>query len=187
MEEETVSPHRVHLQFYGYNQLYLRLLRQRAGWISLPCAPALRALVARLFVVFGYLHSSDSSSLIFTLRRGRHPQLLVEGRANPRARRISRQIAKELFHNRGIMRAIPIVTQLRFELPGGGYHSGGIFPMRKIADPLHTDRWGSMTSLRGVHIIDASILPEVPSGTMAFTVMANAHRIASECRIDDAG
>jgi hypothetical protein len=111
----------------------------------------------------------------------------VEGRANPRARRISRQIAKELFHNRGIMRAIPIVTQLRFELPGGGYHSGGIFPMRKIADPLHTDRWGSMTSLRGVHIIDASILPEVPSGTMAFTVMANAHRIASECRIDDAG
>jgi choline dehydrogenase-like flavoprotein len=186
IDDETISPHPVHLQFYGYNQLYLRLLIQRAGWLSPFCRPALRALVTRLFVVFGYLHSSVSSSLILRLRDTSDPQLLVHGRPNPLARRISRQIARRLFYNRGILRAVPIQSQLRLDLPGGGYHSGGIFPMQRIANPLQTDRWGSMTSLPGVHIIDASILPEIPAGTTAFTVMANAHRIASECRIDDA-
>jgi choline dehydrogenase-like flavoprotein len=34
--------------------------------------------------------------------------------------------------------------------------------------------------LRGVHIVDASVLPTIPASPTAFTVMANAHRIASE-------
>lgn len=53
--------------------------------------------------------------------------------------------------------------------------------MKRMPGFLETDQWGCLSSLPGVHIVDASVLPSVPASTIAFTVMANAHRIASEC------
>jgi choline dehydrogenase-like flavoprotein len=34
-----------------------------------------------------------------------------------------------------------------------------------------------------MHIVDSSVLPSLPAGPVALTMMANAHRIASECPI----
>ncbi len=57
--------------------------------------------------------------------------------------------------------------------------------MRHARGDLETDVWGSLGALPGVHIVDASILPSVPPTPLAFTVMANAHRIASRCAVAD--
>ncbi len=185
IEDEAISSHPVHLQFYGHNDLYHHLLSRRAGWLSPLLTPALRAAAARLFVVFGYLHSSVSSSIKLTLCGNGKPVLRVEGCSNPMAVRISRAVALKLSRNRQLLRALPIRSLLKVDVPGGGYHSGGIFPMHDAPAALQTDRLGTLPGLPGVHIIDASILPAVPAGTTAFTVMANAHRIASECRVCD--
>jgi len=57
--------------------------------------------------------------------------------------------------------------------------------MRNVPVGLETDPWGQVPALPRVHVVDASVLPSVPAGPVAFTVMANAHRIASECPISD--
>jgi hypothetical protein len=183
IEDPGICAHPVHLQFYGYNELYLQLLERRLGWMAHPLAPALRAVATRLFVIFGYLHSSVSSSVKLTLSGDGAAFLHLEGQPNPNAWRISKAVAYKLFKNRTYFRALPLTLRPRLDLPGGGYHSGGTFPMHHTPKFLETDRWGCLPSLPGIHLIDASVLPTVPASPMAFTVMANAHRIASECMV----
>ena len=55
--------------------------------------------------------------------------------------------------------------------------------MRSVPTGLETDLWGCVPGLPSVHVVDSSVLPTIPAGPLAFTVMANAHRIASECPI----
>jgi choline dehydrogenase-like flavoprotein len=183
IEDDTICSHPVHLQFYGYNDLYLQLMVRRLGWMARPLAPALRVVAARLFVIFGYLHSNVSSSVKLTLSGKGDACLHLEGQPNPQAWRISQAVARKLFKNRTYFHALPLILQPRLDLPGGGYHSGGTFPMRHMPKFLETDRWGSLPSFPNVHLIDASVLPTIPASPMAFTVMANAHRIASECPV----
>jgi hypothetical protein len=180
VDDARISEHPVHLQIYGYNDLYITLLQERFGPLGTWLKPALKSLASRLFVIFGYLHSSVSSSVKLTLQGNGNSKLTIEGRMNPMAGKISKAVGRMIFVNRKYFRAIPILFQVQLDLPGGGYHSGGSFPMSGNPEALQTDRLGSLPSLPGVHLIDASILPSIPAGTTAFTVMANAHRIASE-------
>jgi choline dehydrogenase-like flavoprotein len=178
--DARISEHPVHLQIYGYNDLYLSLLRGKFGPSGAWFTPALKSLASRLFVIFGYLHSDISSKVMLTLQGNGAPRLTAEGCGNPMAAKISRQVARTILTNHKYFRAIPVPFHARLDLPGGGYHSGGSLPMSANPQALQTDRLGRLPSLPGVHLIDASILPTVPAGTTAFTVMANAHRIASE-------
>ncbi len=70
------------------------------------------------------------------------------------------------------------------ELSGSGksYHYGGSFPHRADGglDDESSDRYGRVRGWRRTHIVDSSVFPTVPATTFTFTVMANAHRIASE-------
>jgi hypothetical protein len=180
VEDSTICKRPVHLQFYGYNDLYLRLLMQKVAGAGRLIAPLLRTVVARLFIIFGYLHSNDSSEIEIKLSSdGR--KLLVTGHRNPAADDIVRKVALKLFRCRGLIGGVPLYLLKRLDLPGGSYHTGGAFPMRQIPKFLETDRLGRLSSLPGVHIVDSSVLPDVPTSAPAFTVMANAHRIASEC------
>ena len=52
--------------------------------------------------------------------------------------------------------------------------------MRERPGPLETDRWGRLHGLERVHLLDASVFPSIPATTITLSVMANAHRIASE-------
>ena len=69
------------------------------------------------------------------------------------------------------------------DLPGGGYHSGGDFPMSESPRFPQTDELGRLAQFEHVHLIDASVLPTIPAVPTAVTVMANAHRIASLCPV----
>ncbi len=180
VEDNTICKRPVHLQFYGYNDLYLKLLMQRVFGAGRYIAPLLRTVVARLFIIFGYLDSDDSSEIEIKLSSdGR--KLLVTGHRNPAADEIVRKVALKLLRCCRLIGGVPLYFLRRLDLPGGSYHTGSTFPMRQIPKFLETDRLGRLSSLPGVHIVDASVLPDVPTSAPAFTVMANAHRIASEC------
>lgn len=183
IEDDAVCPHPVYLQFYGYNDDYAALAAQYMGSLTNLLMPLVRALATRLFVIFGYLHSDVSSTITLTMTRGSDPQLRLEGQVGAQAGTISRAVARKLFRYRKLLRAVPARFCLRMDLPGGGYRSGAVFPMRSNPDEFETDRLGSLVSLSNVHIIDSTILPEIPPFPTAFTIMANAHRIASEIEV----
>jgi choline dehydrogenase-like flavoprotein len=75
---------------------------------------------------------------------------------------------------------LPVVPAMQFAEPGRSYHSGGTFPMRRSPGRLETDVLGQLPGLPGVHFVDASVFPSIPATTITLTVMANAHRIATQ-------
>ena len=60
------------------------------------------------------------------------------------------------------------------------YHFGGAFPHGTEREGLQTDRLGRLKQWNNVHLVDASVFPNVPATTFTLTIMANAHRIATE-------
>ena len=59
--------------------------------------------------------------------------------------------------------------------------------LEKIADMLgkpvgafNSDLLGRVGPHRRIHVIDAAVLPTVPATTFTLSVMANAHRVASD-------
>jgi hypothetical protein len=185
LDDRGISDHPVHLQLYGYNDLYRQILAGKLGLVSAPFKAFTRSLGERLIVAFGYLHSRVSSALDITLPVNGTGKLMLSGHENPEGRRVAHAVVRKLFQNRRFLRMIPITPQLRFDLPGGSVRNGGCFPMRRAPEALETDVWGSIRDLRNVHLLDASVLPTIPAAPIAFTVMANAHRIASECPVED--
>lgn len=183
IDDRTISEHPVHLQLYGYNDLYSKLLARKIGALSRPLRPVLQRLSERLFVGFGYLHSDDSSTLHLRPAAGTAGSVSIEGQENPKAPCVVRAVVRKLFRCRKYLRTLPITAQVKFDLPGGGIRSGGCFPMRLTPTGLETDLWGRISGLPRVHLVDSCVLPTIPAGPLAFTVMANAHRIASECPI----
>jgi ferredoxin len=183
INDPGITEYPVHLQLYGYNDLYPEILARRMGPLSHSLKPLLRHLSERLFVAFGYLHSEISSAIRFRPAASSTGKLSIEGQENPESRRVVRAIGRKLFRNRRLLRALPVTHQVKIDRPGGGIRSGGCFPMRSIPRGLETDIWGRVPDLPGIHIVDSSVLPTIPAGPLAFTVMANAHRIASECPI----
>ncbi|MBI3939690.1 MAG: NAD(P)-binding protein [Acidobacteria bacterium] len=183
INDAAICADSVQLQLYGYNDLYSRILASRLGRLSYPLQPLIREVSERLVVAFGYLHSNVSSRVSVT--RTRDGRLHVQGDVSHETKSIGHAIVRKLFRIRNCFRAAPIPLQLRFDDPGGGHRSGGCFPMKAVPAGLEADRWGRIRSLPGIHVVDSSVLPSLPAAPLAFTVMANAHRIASGCPIDN--
>ena len=169
----------VHLQIYGYNQFIDEKLTSFLDRANLRSPLLADALLSRLLVAYGYLHSDVSSSLVVSLKEGSPGQLSVLGNRSPKARRISRKVMWRLWKEFRVLQMA--VGWPKVDIPGGGNHSGGCFPMRDQPGLMETNKWGELHSLDRVHLVDASVLPSISATTIQLTAMANAHRIASKC------
>jgi len=75
----------------------------------------------------------------------------------------------------------PVITHSELSGAAKSYHFGGSFAhVDGVATTSNTDRQGRLAAWDKVHLVDGSVFPSVPSTTFTLTVMANAHRIASE-------
>ena len=90
-----------------------------------------------------------------------------------------RGVVRRLLRHAAAFRALPLAPLLQVAPAGRGFHSGGSFPMRESPGELECDLLGRPRGLERVHLVDASVFPTIPSTTITFSVMANAHRIAS--------
>jgi choline dehydrogenase-like flavoprotein len=176
-----ISARTVHLQVYSYNDWYAEAVRRRVGALFPLARPWLRALLERLMVVQGYLPSDLSPRIRATLRRRTDGSTLaLEPEDNPRARPAIAHIVDALKRHRGHLRAVPLTPLLEIGAAGRSYHTGGSFPMRSHPARFESDRWGRPHGFERVHAVDATVFPSIPAGPITFSVMANAHRIASE-------
>ncbi len=172
-----ISRRSVHLQIYTYSQTIAAELRRSLG----PLKFLSRAIQERLLIVQGYLHSDESAAIQMTLRRdGQKDFLQLEPALNPETPRTIRKILLELLKQCRALGGIAVPPMLQIALPGRGFHCGGSLPMRVQPGPLQTDCLGRPAGWSRVHVVDASVLPTVPATTITFSVMANAHRIATQ-------
>jgi choline dehydrogenase-like flavoprotein len=182
IDDPAISRHLVHLEIFSYSDFLRRALMAtplrhflRFPWVA-------EQIFGRLLVVQGFLHSNDSGRLGITLRRNvaGQPQLHVEPRPSRRAWWASIKAGLKLVANAFLLGGAPVVPAMQFAMPGRSYHSGGTFPMRAQPGKFETDILGQPTGLEGVHLLDASVFPSIPATTITLTVMANAHRIATQ-------
>lgn len=179
----AVSAYTVHVQVYGYSDLFTRALeRQLRAAYRLLRRPA-ASLLGRLLVAQGYVHSHESASIGLTLRRAPRagdPDVLEASLLpHPTVERTVRRAVRELARRRSLLRMVPLTPLLTLGAPGRGFHSGSVFPMAARPSTHQTDLLGRLAELPNVHIVDSSVLPSISATTITFTAMANAHRIGT--------
>lgn len=169
-----------HLQFYGYNDMYLEMLQHRLGPLFRLGRALIDGFVDRLLMIQGYLHSDDSSEISVALHRGASGnELRLDAAVNPKARAVVSRILGTLSANRKQLGGQVLSPLLQFGAPGEGSHIGGLFPMRDCPGEFEADKLGRVRGFSRVHVVDASVLPSIPATTITLPVMANAHRIGS--------
>ena len=175
--DDSITPRSVHLQVYSYNDLVGQAVRGAFG----PLAPVLewlaRALEDRMLIVQGYLHSDHSSKIGVTLTKAEPERLRLQASLNPEVRPMIRKVLRKLRRHCFQFGGLPLSPMLQVSEPGRGFHSGSSFPMRQHPGDLETDTLGRLSGWQRTHIVDASVLPDVPATQITFSVMANAHRI----------
>jgi ferredoxin len=172
------------LHFYTFNSAFINglpsLLRARsAEWLQVQ-------LLRRLTVAFGYLPSWNSPRLrVHIGSRCNYlelPDFHISSEAPPSGQsQMLRAVLLRLIRSARILDLYPVIPMLRLSAAGKSYHWGGSFP--HTADQhivFGSDRLGRVGSWERIHLVDASVFPTVPAMTFGLTVMANAHRIASE-------
>ena len=172
------------LHFYTFNPAFInglpQILRTRsAEWFQ-------AQLLRRLTVAFGYLPSWNSPRLRIHIGSRREqlelPDFHISSEAPPPGQRqMLRAVLLRLIQSARILDLYPVIPMLRLSAAGKSYHWGGSFPhMTDRPTIFSSDRLGCVGSWKRVHLVDAAVFPAVPAMTYGLTVMANAHRIASE-------
>lgn len=173
-----ISPYFVHFSMYTHNDLYKKALKKLLGKAFGVATPILDLVLSRLYFAFCYLHSDHSPTIVAQLKEGGNA-LLLDGRDNPEAVKTLKKIKKLLRSSIMQTGLMPVPGYSGKRLPGAANHSGGSFPMRKNPSSLETDLLGQLPGFANLHIIDSSIFPSITATTMTYSVMANAHRIAT--------
>jgi ferredoxin len=176
--DDRITPHSVHLQVYSYNDLVGQAVRQSFGPAAGLMGWFADALAKRLLIVQGYLHSDHSSQIAVRLQKD--GRLKLQAELNPQVRPMIRQVLRKLLRHGSQFGAWPLMPMLQVAEPGRGFHNGSSFPMRRNPGDLETDKLGRLPRWRRIHLVDASVLPDVPATQITFSVMANAHRIGTQ-------
>lgn len=172
------------IHFYTFNPAFINglppILRARS-------AERLQAQVLRrLTVAFGYLPSWNSARLRVHIGSQREqpglPDFHISSEAPPPEQsKMLCAILLRLIQSARILDLYPLIPMLQLSTTGKSYHWGGSFPHTTDRPSIFSsDRLGRVGSWDRIHLVDASVFPTVPAMTFGLTVMANAHRIASE-------
>ena len=172
------------LHFYAFNNAFVdglpSVLRARS-------AELLQAqLLRRLSVAFGYLPSWNSPLLRVHIGAKRDeldfPDLNISSERPPsgQAKMISGILRRLVGSARGLD-LYPVIPMFRLSPAAKSYHWGRSFPhMDGGSLEFSSDSLGRVGPWKRTHLVDASVFPTIPATTYGLTVMANAHRIASE-------
>lgn len=181
--DNAISPKTIQTQAYTYNDLYRTALKKQFGPLYPLLKLPVRALLSRLLIVMGYLHSDDSPWLSATLVPGSDNHcstLLLEATEKAtHTKRVIKAVLNKFAQQRSALRAMPVSALLSITEPGKSAHCGGTFPMRTQSTTFATDILGRPSGFDKVHVVDATVFPSIPATSITLAVMANAHRIGS--------
>jgi choline dehydrogenase-like flavoprotein len=172
------------LHFYTFNPTFIESLPSFLRGDRMGTTQA--HLLRRLSVALGYLPSWRSPRLFVRIRKGPGnrglPDMHISRESAPEGRnQMLRSVMAQLARAAPRLDLYPVLPMMRLAAGGKSYHVGGSFPHSAARSGSSTsDRLGRVTPWQRVHLIDASVFPNVPAMTFTLTIMANAHRIACE-------
>jgi hypothetical protein len=172
------------LHFYPFNPAFIDALPSFLRSAIMEGAQV--QILRRLSVALGYLPSWRSPRLLVRVRessRNRQlPELHISRESAPASRnKMLRSVLARMTRSAPLLDLYPMLPMMRLAAGGKSYHWGGSFPLsaERTTDTT-SDRFGRVGPWKRVHLVDASVFPSIPATTFTLTIMANAHRIASE-------
>ncbi len=171
------------VHFYEYNPAFLSSL---PGPIRRPnMRPALTALVRRVSVGLGYVPGWASPRVKIVAHpvagdRDRLPQLEIDREPHDEQPPMLKRLVRSMLHVAPALDLWPVAPMISVSAAAKSYHFGASFPHDQARTAMTTDRTGRLAAWDHIHMVDASVFPNVPATTFTLTIMANAHRIASE-------
>jgi ferredoxin len=191
--EEGYDTSQIH--FYPYNPAFFEALPAPLRHPAMGTATS--QLLRRISVGLGYLPSWASPRVRVTHRRTYGvdlPALSLDSSSRDEPERYQ-ALVRKLLRIAPKLDLWPALPASQVSGAAKSYHFGGSFPHAASSGGsssgastgpagsgggMTTDRWGRLPGWDRVHLVDGSVFPSVPSTTFTLTVMANAHRIASE-------
>jgi hypothetical protein len=173
------------LHFYSYNPAFVGGLPR---FVQSHASSVVSSFVTRASVALGYLPSWFSPALRLRaaqpLNRDDLAQLSIQREPTRWLRNVMlRKVVRAATRAAPFLDLWPVLPKLSLPAGAKSYHFGGTFPHTDHARvDLATDRLGRPRGCRRLHLVDASVFPDVPATTFTLTIMANAHRIATESR-----
>ena len=170
------------VHFYDYNPAFLasvpRALRRPNA------EPALAALLRRVSVGLGYVPGWASPRVKLVARRASGmdhlPALEIDREPSDGWPPMLRSLVGAMVRVAPALDLWPAVPMIAVSAAAKSYHFGASFPHDRARTATTTDRTGRLAAWDHIHLVDASVFPNVPATTFTLTIMANAHRIASE-------
>ena len=169
------------MHFYPYNPVFeTSLPRPLQHRFAKPLATA---FLRRLSVGLGYIPSWASPKVRVTAKprsEGQLPELVIGREPISGWPAMFRSMSLAMLRAAPALDLWPILPMASVSPAAKSYHFGGSFPHSNRRAGLATDRLGRLERWDNIHLVDASVFPNVPATTFTLTIMANAHRIATE-------
>lgn len=168
------------VHFYDYNPAFLGSLPSA---LRLPSAePALSALLRRVSVGLGYIPGWGSPGVRITARRRGDdlPTLEIDRDGSDGWPPMLNGLLRAMVRTGRALDLWPVLPKVSVSAAAKSYHFGASFPHAAERSSTTTDRLGRLAAWDNVHLVDASAFSNVPATTFTLTILANAHRIATE-------
>ena len=180
LTDPDISAETVHLQLYTYNNMMEAKLLQIAKDVR-PIRWLLeQQLLGRLLALQGYFAAGPENRIqVVPIQTGGGLRLEPRADSGHDIGRSARKVAWKLMLNSFPLGVVSLVSMVHVGSAGDGNHLGGVFPMRKDPTGLESDAYGRIGPFTRIHIVDGSVLTSIPSSTITYTIMANAHRIGT--------
>ena len=167
-----------HFQMYSPSDEIKRAAINSARQFHLPSFIG-KFVSRRSLVAHGFIHPKASSKICINVERERD-LLQIHTRVVPNNQTISRRRSVWTF-SRFLLRGrlFPLLPLVHWESVGRSYHLSGSFPMTSgDVSENSSDTLGRPNGLRNIHVVDATVLPDIPPQSPTITVMCNSSRIA---------
>ncbi|MGF7176528.1 GMC oxidoreductase [Azospirillum doebereinerae] len=174
------TPHTLHCQLYGVNDLFFESLKAKLGALAHPLMRLGTPMFERMMIGMVYFHSNDSGTLRYRVSANEEDGIgHVEAGPRPDTRPIFKEFMGRLGRFGGVFGGRPLPFLAESSPPGHSLHFGGSLPMARAPEPGQTDVLGRPFGSGRVHVVDTSVLPSIPGTPTTYTVMANALRICA--------
>jgi len=177
LDSPAVSPRTVHLSLYGYSADLPARVRDLRPGLARMLGPLLERGTRQLVFAIAFLHSDDSTRITSRLEG---EGFVLEAGDRTRALAAVARLKKKLLHDFTPLGMLPLTPAAEIALPGAGYHYGSSVPMSAAPTSRESDLVGRPSGCERVHVVDAACFPTIPGGPITLSIMANAHRIATE-------
>ena len=178
----ALDKNRIHISLYGYSPFLKNYIYSTLGIFGTVFKPFVDFFLKRMYIGQGFIHSEGSNLLELILTKSDQIDTIeVKNRNVTNVKTVINKTVRFFNKHLSSIGLRGFGAFLKVAPTGKSFHTGGSMPMRqKPKGDLETSVLGEVNSLPGVHIIDATIFPEIESGPITYTMMANAYRIVTE-------